>query len=144
MKQLVKTNKQNMTVRPCLVLLLLFLLLSQAVISKSYYETLNVEQTASERQIKKAYRKLALKYHPDKTRSADAETIFREIVEAYTLLCDTEKRRLYDKLGHDGFLSNNVLLESVNEDESGCLFCFGDLEDIFTDSFTEELHFYED
>nr|XP_057911491.1 dnaJ homolog subfamily B member 9-like isoform X2 [Doryrhamphus excisus] len=136
MKQLVKTNKQNMTVRPCLVLLLLFLLLSQAVISKSYYETLNVEQTASERQIKKAYRKLALKYHPDKTRSADAETIFREIVE--------EKRRLYDKLGHDGFLSNNVLLESVNEDESGCLFCFGDLEDIFTDSFTEELHFYED
>lgn len=55
---------------------------------RNYYETLNVEPTATDSQIKKNFRKLALKYHPDKSKSADAEKAFREIVEGTT--ADTE------------------------------------------------------
>ena len=69
-----------------------------------YYQVLGVAKTATADEIKKAYRKLALKYHPDKN-SGDkkAEEKFKEISEAYAVLSDTEKRKQYDTFGSDGF-----------------------------------------
>ena len=72
---------------------------------RDYYEVLGVARTATEDEIKKAYRKLALKYHPD--RNPDdrkrSEERFREISEAYQVLCDPERRSLYDRFGHAAF-----------------------------------------
>lgn len=70
---------------------------------RDYYEVLNVERTASEGEIKSAYRKLALKYHPDRNPgNAEAEELFKEAAEAYSVLADGEKRALYDRFGHAG------------------------------------------
>lgn len=70
--------------------------------TRDYYEILNVAKDASEQDLKKAYRKLAMKYHPDKNKSADAEEKFKEISEAYAILSDSEKRAQYDQYGHAG------------------------------------------
>jgi molecular chaperone DnaJ len=69
---------------------------------KDYYELLGVDRTATKEQIKKAYRKLALKYHPDKNPSKEAEEKFKEISEAYAVLYDDEKRQMYNQFGHAG------------------------------------------
>ncbi len=69
---------------------------------KDYYEVLGVSKDADKREIKKAYRKLALKYHPDKNPSKEAEEKFKEISEAYAVLSDEEKRQMYDQYGHAG------------------------------------------
>jgi len=71
---------------------------------KDYYEILGVSKSASDKEIKKAYRKLALKYHPD-TNKGDkgAEEKFKEVSEAYAVLSDAEKRKQYDMFGADGF-----------------------------------------
>jgi len=66
---------------------------------KDYYETLGVERTASQDDIKSAYRKLARKLHPDVNKAKDAEDRFKELGEAYEVLSDAEKRRKYDQLG---------------------------------------------
>jgi curved DNA-binding protein len=66
---------------------------------KDYYSILGVERTASEDDIKKAYRKLAKKYHPDVSKESNAEERFKEIAEAYATLKDKEKRAAYDQLG---------------------------------------------
>ncbi|MCF8067994.1 MAG: DnaJ domain-containing protein [Desulfobacterales bacterium] len=69
-----------------------------------YYKTLGVEKTASDTEIKKAYRKLALKYHPDKNKGDKAaEEKFKSISEAYAVLSDKEKRQQYDTFGSSGF-----------------------------------------
>ncbi len=70
---------------------------------RDYYEVLGVERGATDTQIKSAYRKLALKHHPDRNPgSRDAEEQFKEAAEAYAVLADQEKRSLYDRFGHAG------------------------------------------
>ncbi|GJL72250.1 MAG: curved DNA-binding protein [Nitrosomonas sp.] len=67
---------------------------------KDYYKTLGVSRDASAEEIKKAFRRLARKYHPDVSKVADAEQKMKEVNEAYTVLSDPEKRAAYDQLGH--------------------------------------------
>ncbi|MEM1226124.1 MAG: molecular chaperone DnaJ [Planctomycetota bacterium] len=82
-----------------------------------YYEVLSVDRSATKPQIDRAYRKLAIKYHPDTNRGEDAVARFKEATEAYEVLSDTEKRARYDQYGHAG----------VN----GATQQYGDVEDIF-------------
>lgn len=70
---------------------------------KDYYKILGLSsRVASEDDIKKAYRKMALKYHPDKNKSSGAEEKFKEIAEAYEVLSDKKKREIYDQYGEEG------------------------------------------
>ena len=69
---------------------------------RDYYEVLGVSKDADAKEIKKAYRKLAMKYHPDKNPGDKAaEEKFKEINEAYEVLSDENKRNTYDRFGHD-------------------------------------------
>ncbi|NIR29385.1 MAG: DnaJ domain-containing protein, partial [Gammaproteobacteria bacterium] len=70
---------------------------------KDYYKILGVGRDASQDEIKRAYRKLARKYHPDVTKEPDAEDRFKEVQEAYEVLRDPEKRAAYDQLGRQGW-----------------------------------------
>ena len=71
---------------------------------KDYYETLNLSKSASESEIKKAYRKLAIKFHPDKNKGdKNAEQKFKEAAEAYEVLSNPQKRQQYDQFGHSAF-----------------------------------------
>jgi molecular chaperone DnaJ len=69
---------------------------------RDYYEVLGVTKTSSSDEIKNQYRKLALKFHPDRNQSADAGEHFKEISEAYAVLSDSEKKQTYDQHGHEG------------------------------------------
>ena len=74
---------------------------------KDYYKILNIQKGASEEDIKKAYRKLALKYHPDKNKEAGAEEKFKEVAEAYEILSDPKKKEIFDKYGEEGLKMGN-------------------------------------
>lgn len=91
-----------------------------------YYKILGVSEAAEEKEIKKAYRKLALKYHPDKNPDdPNAETKFKEVSEAYNILSDSEKRQMYDMYGDDGI---------GNAPNEGSVFHgFAGFEDVFRD-----------
>ncbi len=71
--------------------------------SRDYYEILGLEKSADAEDVKRAYRRLAMKYHPDRNPGdAEAEAKFKEAAEAYEVLADAEKRKIYDQYGHDG------------------------------------------
>ena len=97
---------------------------------RDYYEVLNVNSDADEDEIKKAYRKLAIQFHPDKNPdNKEAEDKFKEATEAYEVLRDPEKRQRYDRFGHAG-------VEGMTTDFGG----FGvNLDDIFGDVFGDLL-----
>ena len=93
---------------------------------RDYYEVLGLSKGASAEEIKKAYRKLAVKYHPDKNPGdKEAEEKFKEAAEAYSVLSDPDKKARYDQFGHAG-------VEGAGPDFSGG---FGDLNDILNDLF---------
>ena len=95
---------------------------------KDYYEVLGVPKDASEKDIKRAYRKLAMKYHPDQSEAPDAEERFKEISEAYAVLSDPEKRKKYDQFGHAGInsqYSQEDLFRGVNFEDLLRGFGFG-------------------
>lgn len=71
---------------------------------RDYYEVLGIQKSASDAEIKKAYRKMAKKYHPDMNKdNPQAEELFKEVTESYNVLSDKEKRKLYDQFGHAAF-----------------------------------------
>ena len=71
--------------------------------TKDYYQTLGIAKSANADAIKKAYRKLALQYHPDRNKGKDAEVKFKEVTQAYEVLSDPQKRQTYDQFGHAAF-----------------------------------------
>lgn len=73
---------------------------------KDYYEVLGISKSASNQEIKTAYRKQAMKYHPDVNKDSNAEEKFKEINEAYEVLSDEQKREIYDNYGHEGLNQN--------------------------------------
>jgi len=92
---------------------------------RDYYDILGISKGASKDEIKKAYRKLAFEYHPDRNKSHDATEKFKEISEAYAVLSDDQKRSQYDQYGHAGFdrmYSTEDIFRSAN---------FEDFEDLF-------------
>ena len=97
---------------------------------RDYYEVLNVDRNASDADLKKAYRKLALQYHPDRNPGdAAAEEKFKEAAEAYDVLSDAQKRQLYDRFGHQGLEGSGFSGFSGFED------IFSSFGDIFEDFF---------
>src|SRR6185369_2380998 len=81
----------------------------EGVSKRDYYEVLGVSRTATEIEIKSAYRKLAMKHHPDRNPGDHAaEEQFKEAAEAYAILADEEKRSLYDRFGHAGVSSQGA------------------------------------
>ena len=96
---------------------------------RDYYEILGLDKNASSDDIKRSYRKLAKKYHPDIIKAPDAEEKFKEINEAYEVLSDDNKKAIYDQYGHAGLDQNGGA--GFGQGFSGFSGDFGDLGDIF-------------
>lgn len=88
---------------------------------RDYYEVLGLSKGASEGEIKKAYRQLAKKYHPDINKEPGADEKFKEVNEAYSILSDAEKRQVYDQYGFDG-LENNGFNTNFSSDDLSSIF----------------------
>jgi len=95
---------------------------------RDYYEVLGVSKQASPSEIKSQYRKLALKFHPDRNKSQEAAEHFKEISEAYAVLSDQEKRKVYDQYGHAG-VGGQYSREDIFQGASG------NFNDVFQDLF---------
>ena len=106
---------------------------------RDYYEILGVERNASDADIKRAYRKLALKYHPDRNPDdKEAETKFKEAAEAYEVLSTPEKRQRYDRFGHSGVRGNgagSAGFQDINDIFSAFSDIFGNSGSIFDEVF---------
>lgn len=131
-----------------LILLVAFTLLEISARNdeKDYYALLGVSRNASDREIKKAFRKLAVKYHPDKNKEKDAEEKFKKLAQAYEVLTDPEKRKKYDKFGSSYFENNGGSGGTAGQ---GFQFNFDDILRNFEDEFGQSsFHFggnaYED
>ncbi len=99
--------------------------------NRDYYEILDIKKSASEAEIKKAYRKMAMKYHPDRNKGdAEAEKKFKEASEAYEVLRDPDKRARYDQFGHAGVNGGNYG-GGVDFDNVGFEDIFSRFSDIF-------------
>ena len=115
---------------------------------RDYYEVLGVDKSADEKTIKKAYRKLARKYHPDVCDEPDAEEKFKEVSEAYAVLSDNEKRQRYDQYGHagmDGFTAEDFY-QNVNFEDIFQGFDIGNTLLSATDTFhwgNTEVEYYD-
>ena len=94
---------------------------------RDFYEVLGLPRTASDEEVRKAFRKLALEYHPDRNRSPDATERFKEVNEAYQVLTDAQKRARYDRLGHAGVNMNGGMGFEGFSDFGG----FGDIFEAF-------------
>ena len=95
--------------------------------NKDYYQTLGVAKNVSKEELKSAYRKLALKYHPDRNPgNAQAEAHFKEVTHAYTILCDDDKRAAYDRFGAEGVNASAGFGEG-----------YGGFSDVFSDIFED-------
>jgi len=111
---------------------------------KNYYEVLQVPRTAADEDIKKAYRRLALKWHPDKNpkKQGEATKKFKEVSEAYEVLSDENRRRRYDIVGHDSLTNGNgpSNQDDFSSDFSSFFsgFDFRTPNDVFRDFFGEE------
>lgn len=97
---------------------------------RDYYEVLGVSKTATDAEIKSAFRKLAKKYHPDVSKEENAAEKFKEAQEAYAVLSDPEKRKKYDQFGHSAFQNNGGGAGGFQGFDG---FDFGDMGDIFDD-----------
>lgn len=104
-----------------------------AVLSKQdYYEILDIDKSADEKDVKKAYRKMAMKYHPDRNKGdSGAEEKFKEINEAYEVLGNAEKRSRYDQFGHEGVNGNGQGFGGYSGAGGGFEDVFGDIFDMF-------------
>jgi molecular chaperone DnaJ len=112
--------------------------MATATMKRDYYEVLSVERTASEGEIKTAYRKLAMQYHPDRNpNNPSAEEKFKECSEAYAVLSDAEKRAAYDRFGHQAVSGAGGGNPFAGGSPFGAGFQQGDLGDIFGDLFGE-------
>lgn len=101
-----------------------------AITDRDYYELLGIPRTATEAEIKKAFRGLARELHPDVSDDPNAEERFKEVVEAYEVLSNSERRQLYDRFGHAGLRSGGFTPTS---------FDFGTLGDLFSAFFGDDL-----
>jgi molecular chaperone DnaJ len=101
-----------------------------AATERDYYELLGVDRNAGEDEIKKAFRRHARELHPDVSQEPDAEQRFREVVEAYEVLSNSERRQLYDRFGHAGLRSGGF---------QPSVFDLGDLSDLFSAFFGDDL-----
>ena len=101
-----------------------------AATERDYYELLGVDRSAGDDEIKKAFRKQARELHPDVSQEPDAEQRFREVVEAYEVLSNSERRQLYDRFGHAGLRSGGF---------QPSMFDLGDLSDLFSAFFGDDL-----
>jgi molecular chaperone DnaJ len=100
-----------------------------AATKRDYYEVLGVPRTADEADVKKAFRRLARELHPDVSDAPDAEERFKEIVEAYEVLSNSERREVYDRYGHEGLRSGGW----------APTFDFGSISDLFSAFFGDDV-----
>lgn len=102
---------------------------------KDYYETLGINRNASKDELKKAYRELAKKYHPDVSKDPNAAEKFKEISEAYAVLSDNDKRVQYDTFGYDGihqrYTQDDIFRDMFRDFDFNIFRGFGGFEDMF-------------
>lgn len=112
--------------------------------AKDYYRTLGLKKGATDKEVKKAFRKLALKYHPDKSSEPEAADKFREIAEAYEVLRDPDRRRQYDQMGHasfskeSGFRPGNFNFDDLFKDFDDLFRDFGGMDGHFKQNFGDQ------